>query len=115
MLEKLVLSQDSFDLNLDDLYNTFQSAYRPDNSTEPAHMKIVNCLFLSLIKGNISVLALLGFSSAFDTIDLSILVHRLHIRTISVRKPPLKVLKYLFELQIQYITAVRFVRNAMTM
>ena len=35
-------------------------------------------LFISLNKGNISVLALLDFSSAFDTIDHPILVHRLH-------------------------------------
>ena len=34
--------------------------------------------FLSLNKGNISVLALLDFSSAFDTIDHTILVHRLY-------------------------------------
>ena len=41
-------------------------------------MKVVNDLFLSLNRGNISVLALPEFSSAFDTIDHSILVHRLH-------------------------------------
>ena len=41
-------------------------------------VRIVNDLFLSLNKGNISVLALLYFSSAFDTIDHTILVHRLH-------------------------------------
>ena len=35
-------------------------------------------MFLSLNKGNISVLDLLDFSSAFDTIDHTILVHRLH-------------------------------------
>ena len=35
-------------------------------------------MFLSLSKGNISVQALLDFSSAFDTIDHPILVHRLH-------------------------------------
>ena len=35
-------------------------------------------MFLSLNKGNISVLVLLEFSSAFDTIDHPILVHRLH-------------------------------------
>ena len=38
----------------------------------------VNYLFLSLNKGNITALALLDFSSAFDTIDHSILVHRHH-------------------------------------
>ena len=35
-------------------------------------------IFLSLNSGNISALALLDFSSAFDTIDHTILVHRLH-------------------------------------
>ena len=35
-------------------------------------------MFLSLSKSNISVLALLDFSSAFDTIDHPIHVHRLH-------------------------------------
>ena len=35
-------------------------------------------MFLSLSKGNTSVLALIDFSSAFDTIDHPTLVHRLH-------------------------------------
>ena len=60
------------------LYNTCQSAYRPGHSTEAALLKFVNDLFLSLTKGNISVLALFDFSSTFDTIDHPILVHRLH-------------------------------------
>ena len=47
-------------------------------STETALRKVVNDLFLSLNKGNISVLALLDFSSAFDKIDHPILAHRLH-------------------------------------
>ena len=41
-------------------------------------MKVSNDLFISLIKGNISVLALLDFSSAFDASDHLILVHHLH-------------------------------------
>ena len=78
ILEKLVLSQVSSYLNSHNPYNTCQSAYRPGHSTETALLKVVNDLFLSLCKGNISVLALLDFSSAFDTIDHPILVHRLH-------------------------------------
>ena len=78
ILEKLVLSQVSSYLNSHNLYNTCQSAYRPGNSTETALLTVVNDLLLSLNKGNISVLALLDFSSAFDTIDHPILVHRLH-------------------------------------
>ena len=78
ILEKLVLSHVSAYLNSHNLYNTCQSAYRLSHSTETALLKFVNDMFLSLNKGNISVLALLDFSSAFDTIDHPILVHRLH-------------------------------------
>ena len=41
-------------------------------------MNVVDDLFLSLDKRSISVVALFDFSSAFDTIDHPILVHRLH-------------------------------------
>ena len=78
ILEKLVLSQVSSYLNSHNLYNGCQSAYRPGRSTETALPKVVNDLFLSLSKGNISVLALLDFSTAFDTIDHPMLIHRLH-------------------------------------
>ena len=78
ILEKLVISHVSSYLNSYNLCNTCQSAYPPGHSTETALLKVVNDLFLSLNKGNISVLALLDFSSAFDTIDHPIHVHRLH-------------------------------------
>ena len=78
MLEKFVLSQVSSYLNSHNLYYSRQSAYLPDQSTEAALMKVVNDLLLSPNKGYISVISLLDFSSAFDTIDHSLLVHRLH-------------------------------------
>ena len=78
ILEKLVLSQVASYLNSHNLYNTCQSAYLSGHSTETALLNVVNDQFLSLNKGNISVLALLDISSAFDTIDHPILVHRLH-------------------------------------
>ena len=78
MLEKHVLSQVYSYLNSHNLYNTCQSAYRPCHSTETALLKFANDLFISPNKGNISVIALLDFSSEFDTIDHPILVHRLH-------------------------------------
>ena len=57
---------------------SFFISYRIGHSTATALLKVVNDLFLSHNKGNMSVLALLDFSSAFDTIDHPILVHRLH-------------------------------------
>ena len=77
-LESDLLSQVSSYVNSHNLCITCESAYRPGNSTEAALVKVVNDLFLSFNKGNISVLTLLDFSSAFDTIDHPILVHRLH-------------------------------------
>ena len=77
-MKKLVLSLVSSYLNSHNLYNTCQSAYHPGHSTEAALLKVANDLFLSLIKGNMSVLILLDFSSAFDTIDHSTLVHRIY-------------------------------------
>ena len=76
--EKLALSQISAYLNSHNPYNTCKSAYRPGHSSETALLKVVDDLFLSLDKGNISVLALHYFSSALDIIDHPILVHRLH-------------------------------------
>ena len=78
ILGKPVLSQVSSYLNSHNLYNTCQSAYSPGHSTEAALLKVANDLFHSLNKGNISVLTLIEVSSAFDTIDHTILVHRLH-------------------------------------
>ena len=41
--------------------NTFKSEYRPGHCTEAALLSLINDLFLSLVKGNVSVLALLDF------------------------------------------------------
>ena len=78
ILEKIFLSQVSYYLNSHNLYNTCQSAHHPGHGTETALLKVVNDQFLSPNKGNISALALLDFSSAFDTIDHPTLVHHLH-------------------------------------
>ena len=78
ILEKLVLSQVSSYRNSHNLCHICQSAYLHGHSTETDLLNVVNHLFLSLNKGNKSVLTLLDFSTAFDTIDHPILVHRLH-------------------------------------
>ena len=78
ILEKLALFKVSSYLNSHNLCNTIQSAYHSGDITDTAPMKVFDDHLLSLYKGNICVLALLDFSSAYDTIDHSIIVHRLH-------------------------------------
>ena len=78
ILEKLVLFYVSSYLYSYNLHNTFLSAYCRGHSTETTLLKVDNDLFLSLNKGNMSVLVLVDFSSALDAIDYSILVHRLY-------------------------------------
>ena len=77
IIEKLVLSQLSDHLSANCLYNRFQSAYRPGHSAETTLLKIASDLLLALDDGNVSLLALLDLSAAFDKIDHSILLHRL--------------------------------------
>ena len=59
------------------LYDRFQSAYRPGHSTESALLSIKSDIDLALDQGDGMLLVLLDLSAAFDTIDHSILIDRL--------------------------------------
>ena len=78
ILENLILSQVSSNLSSHIPYNACQPAHHHGHSAETALLIVVDDLFLSLSKGYKSLLPLLDFSSALDTIDHPILVHRLH-------------------------------------
>ena len=78
LLERIVSSQLRSHLNDYDLLPCVQSAYRPFHSTESAILKVTSDALLSLDKGNVCLLCSLDLSSAFDTVDHSILLTRLH-------------------------------------
>ena len=77
ILEKIVLSQLLCHLTSNNLLNANQSAYRACHSTETALSKVVNDLLVGFDDHKISVLTLLDLSSAFDTVDFSLLLSRL--------------------------------------
>ncbi|MEO1006360.1 MAG: reverse transcriptase family protein [Cyanobacteria bacterium J06638_38] len=80
MMERMVAQQLHSYLDEYSLYDTMQSAYRPNHSTETALLKVHNDIMMTLDSGNDAILCLLDLSSAFDTIDHGILLNRLEHR-----------------------------------
>ena len=77
ILEKIVLSQINVHLTENGLQEVFQSAYKAKHSTETALLKVTSDLLCSTDRGEVSVLALLDLSAAFDTLDHEILLKRM--------------------------------------
>ena len=76
-LERIVAKQLTSYLISHKIPHIFQSAYLPSKSTETALAKISSDILTNLDNKNGTILALLDISSAFDTIDHTILIHHL--------------------------------------
>ena len=77
LIEKVVADQIKKHLDLFNLDNPFQSAYKAHHSTESALLTVTNDILNSMGKGNVTALTLLDLSAAFDTIDHRLLLNRL--------------------------------------
>ena len=78
ILERAVADQLQAHLNTNGLHVKFQSAYRRGHSTETALLRILNDLLVMIDGGNNAILVLLDLSAAFDTLDHTLLLQRLH-------------------------------------
>ena len=79
LLEKHVATQVRQHLEVNALFDVFQSAYRPAHSCETALVRIQDDILQSLDNRKSTILVLLDLRAAFDTVDHQILLDRLHM------------------------------------
>ena len=94
----------SFYFNSRYVYNIFQSANRLGHSTKTALLKVVNYVFLSLSKGNISILVLLDVSSVFYDLSITLSLFTVSILSLQLLKPSSDGLYLNLSDKIQYVS-----------
>ena len=77
LTERVVLKRLTDQISCNNLHEQFQSAYKPNHSTETALMRVENDISMSVDNKRGVVLIMLELSAAFDTVDHSQLLGRM--------------------------------------
>jgi len=77
LTERVVKNRLTAHLSANNLLNSYQSAYTKHHSTESTLLAVHDHIIKSMSEQKVTALCLLDLSAAFDTIDHSILLHRL--------------------------------------
>ena len=77
VIERIVIDQMSAHCQHHNLNEKLQSAYRRHHSTETALLKVTDDILRSFDRQEVTIMALLDLSAAFDTVDHSIYIDRL--------------------------------------
>jgi hypothetical protein len=78
LIEKVVASQLINHLEINNMMDVYQSAYRRAHSCETALLSVFNDLISAIDSKQVAILTLIDLSAAFDTVDSSILSSTLH-------------------------------------
>ena len=77
VFERVIFEQINSYLNKHNLYYHSQYGFRQKHSTELAATELIDRVIQELDKGNTPISIYLDLSKAFDTIDHTILIHKL--------------------------------------
>ena len=80
VIEKMVTLRIMTHVSDQQMVECFQSAYRKNNSTETVLLYVTSAVKTAMDKKQGTILLLVDFNSAFDTINRNILIRRLRLR-----------------------------------
>ena len=102
LLERLFLRNIFDHVSSSPSFNSSQSAYRLDHSTETALLRLLNDIYSAADKKFRSLLILLDLSAAFETLDINTLIRRLE-HTFGIVGPALSWIKSYLTNRSQFV------------